>query len=99
MLQNKVVVVTGGNSSIGFATARELIEQGAKVVITGRNQETLEKAAGELGATGMVVDQRKLEDSMALAAAVKNRFGKVNALFECRTGRIHASRNCHRSPL
>lgn len=35
-LKNKIAVVTGGNAGIGFATAKEFIAQGAKVVITGR---------------------------------------------------------------
>jgi len=38
-LENKIAVVTGGNSGIGYATAAELAAQGATVVITGRNPE------------------------------------------------------------
>ncbi|WP_431217007.1 SDR family NAD(P)-dependent oxidoreductase [Puia sp. P3] len=45
-LSNKVAVVTGGNSGIGYATAKELIGLGAKVIITGRNRTAVEKAAG-----------------------------------------------------
>lgn len=50
-LDNKVALITGGNSGIGLATARLFIAEGAKVVITGRNLETLNKTATELGAT------------------------------------------------
>ena len=41
-LNNKVAVITGGNSGIGLATARRFIADGAQVVITGRNQEALD---------------------------------------------------------
>src|SRR3569833_854878 len=80
-LTNKVAVVTGGNSGIGYASAKELIAQGAKVIITGRNKESVEKAASELGATGIVSDQNKLEDIDTLVAGVKSKFGKVDVLF------------------
>jgi NAD(P)-dependent dehydrogenase (short-subunit alcohol dehydrogenase family) len=80
-LSNKVAVVTGGNSGIGYAAAAELIAQGAKVVITGRNKESVEKAATELGATGIVSDQSKLDQIDQLALAVKEQFGKVDILF------------------
>lgn len=80
-LENKVAVVTGGNSGIGYATARELAQQGAKVIITGRNKEAIEKAAAELGVTGIVSDQSKLDQIGQLAAETKEKFGKVDILF------------------
>ena len=55
-LQNAKVVVTGGSSGIGKATAKLLIEKGAKVLITGRNAEKLEKVAQEIGATPLALD-------------------------------------------
>lgn len=80
-LTNKVAVVTGGNSGIGYASAKELAARGAKVIITGRNKEAVEKAADELGVTGIVSDQGKLEQIDSLVAEVKEKFGKVDVLF------------------
>lgn len=78
---NKLAIVTGGNSGIGYATAKELISNGAKVIITGRRKEAVEKAAEELGAIPFVADQGKLEDIENLKTEVENQFGKVDILF------------------
>jgi NAD(P)-dependent dehydrogenase (short-subunit alcohol dehydrogenase family) len=80
-LTNKVAVVTGGNSGIGYSTAKELVEEGVKVIITGRNKAAIEKAASELGVTGIVSDQSKLAQIDQLVAEVKEKFGKVDILF------------------
>ena len=48
-LKNKTALITGGNGGIGLATAKLFVAEGAKVVITGRNKETLEIAAKQLG--------------------------------------------------
>ena len=63
-LAGKVAVITGGNSGIGLATAKEFVEQGAKVVISGRDQKTLTEAAGELGRDVLAVraDVAQLDD-------------------------------------
>jgi NAD(P)-dependent dehydrogenase (short-subunit alcohol dehydrogenase family) len=78
---NKLAIVTGGNSGIGYATAKELIAEGAKVIITGRRKEALDKAAQELGAITFVADQGKLEDITALTKEVETQYGKVDILF------------------
>ncbi|MFP3591228.1 SDR family oxidoreductase [Chryseobacterium sp. SIMBA_038] len=78
---NKLAIVTGGNSGIGYATAKELIAEGAKVIITGRRKEAIEKAAEELGAIPFVADQGKLEDIESLKTEVENQYGKVDILF------------------
>ncbi|MGX7668857.1 glucose 1-dehydrogenase [Flavobacterium pedocola] len=77
---DKVAVITGGNSGIGYATAKELKEKGAKVVITGRRKEAVEKAALELGVIGMIADQSNLKDINNLASAVHKQFGKIDML-------------------
>jgi len=79
-LKDKVAVITGGNSGIGYATAKALTENGAKVIITGRRKEAVEKAASELNVSGLLADQSNLSDIERLASEVKERFGKVDIL-------------------
>lgn len=79
-LANKVAVITGGNSGIGFAAAKRLKESGARVVITGRRKDAVEMAAKELNIMGLVADQSKVSDIEHLAEAVKAQFGKVDIL-------------------
>lgn len=80
-LKNKVAVITGGNSGIGYATAKQLKEQGATVIITGRRKEAIEKAALDLGVTAIVADQSNILDIEKLASKVKEDFGQVDILF------------------
>jgi NAD(P)-dependent dehydrogenase (short-subunit alcohol dehydrogenase family) len=77
-LEGKVAVITGGNSGIGRATAKEFKEQGARVVITGRDQRTLDEAAREIGAEVLAVraDTSSLSEIDKLFAVVKERFGR-----------------------
>jgi NAD(P)-dependent dehydrogenase (short-subunit alcohol dehydrogenase family) len=81
ILTNKVAVVTGGNSGIGYATAKEFADKGAQVIITGRNKDAVAQAAQELGATGIVSDQNNLDQIDSLVAEVKAQFGKIDILF------------------
>jgi NAD(P)-dependent dehydrogenase (short-subunit alcohol dehydrogenase family) len=80
-LENKVAIVTGGNSGIGYAAAAELAAKGAKVIITGRNKEAVTKAEQELNVTGIVSDQADLKSIDNLVEQVKAKFGKVDILF------------------
>jgi NAD(P)-dependent dehydrogenase (short-subunit alcohol dehydrogenase family) len=80
-LENKVAIVTGGNSGIGYAAAADLAAKGAKVIVTGRNKESLEKAETELNVTGIVADQSDLKSIDNLVEEVKAKFGKVDILF------------------
>jgi NAD(P)-dependent dehydrogenase (short-subunit alcohol dehydrogenase family) len=77
--ENKVAVITGGNSGIGYGIANELIAQGAKVVITGRSQKAVEEAEKTLGpaATSILANQSSLTDLSELADKVKIQFGHV----------------------
>jgi NAD(P)-dependent dehydrogenase (short-subunit alcohol dehydrogenase family) len=82
-LEGKVAVVTGGNSGIGLATAKEFKEQGARVVITGRDQKTLDEARREIGGDVLAVrsDASSLSEIDKLFAAVKEKFGGIDVLF------------------
>ena len=78
--KNKVAVVTGGNSGIGFSAAQELKSQGAQVVITGRRKEALQAAATSLGVDHYTSDQGNLTDTDALVKYVSSQYGKVDVL-------------------
>ncbi|GAB4128478.1 MAG: SDR family oxidoreductase [Roseiflexaceae bacterium] len=82
-LDNKVAVITGGSSGIGYATARAFRAEGAHVVITARSAEALAAAAQELGSDVVAIpaDTRKVADRAGLFAAVRERFGRVDVLF------------------
>jgi NAD(P)-dependent dehydrogenase (short-subunit alcohol dehydrogenase family) len=79
--KGKTAVVTGGNSGIGYAAAKELAAQGATVIITGRRKEAVAQAAAELGVTGVVSDQGRLGDIDRLVSEVTGKYGKVDILF------------------
>jgi len=78
----KVAVITGGNSGIGLATAREFVANGAKVAIFGRDRQTLDRAVASLGSGALAVqgDVRRLEDLERLFTQVSQRFGKIDIL-------------------
>jgi len=82
-LSDKVAVITGGTTGIGFATARRFLEEDARVVITGRTQATLDTALQELGerALGVRGDVANLADLDRLYATVRQRFGRLDVLF------------------
>jgi len=82
-LTGKVAVVTGGNSGIGLATAKRFREEGAKVVISGRDQRTLDEAVKTIGGEVVAVraDVAKLSDLDKLYKTVSEKFGRIDVLF------------------
>jgi len=81
--RDKVVVVIGGNSGIGRAAALAFAAEGAKVVITGRDQKTLDKVAAEInhGTLAVRSDVGDVASSDAVMQAVRERHGHIDVLF------------------
>lgn len=81
-LENKVAVITGGNSGIGLSTAILFAEQGAKVAVTGRNQASLERAAQTIGngAIAIVSDVSNIENIGNSYEQVSEKLGKIDVL-------------------
>ncbi|MBP2238834.1 NAD(P)-dependent dehydrogenase (short-subunit alcohol dehydrogenase family) [Sinorhizobium kostiense] len=81
--ENRVVVVTGGTSGIGLATAKAFSEEGASVFITGRRKEALEAAVKAIGGrvTGVQSDMGKLADIDRLYDAVQQKHSHIDIVF------------------
>ena len=79
----KRVVITGGTSGIGLATARLLVSDGARVLLTGRTKDTLDAAREEFDGNAIVVqsDAASLGDVETLAKLVRSDFEPIDALF------------------
>ena len=80
---DKIAVITGGNSGIGYAAAERLRQEGATVMIIGRNADKVGQAAqqlgeGVLGLTADVSDNTQLD---SVFAEIKQRFGRIDLLF------------------
>jgi NAD(P)-dependent dehydrogenase (short-subunit alcohol dehydrogenase family) len=83
-LQDKVALVTGGNSGIGFATAKRFVEEGAAhVYITGRRQPELDAAVSKIGrnVTGVRGDVTSAADLDALYAQIRAEHGRLDVIF------------------
>ena len=84
-LENKVAIVTGGNSGIGLATAKLFCKEGAKVVIAGRREAENKKAVEEIAAAGgeifaVQADVSKKEDCKRIVEETIKKYGRVDVL-------------------
>ena len=82
-LEGKIALVTGGNSGIGLATAKEFVKEGAYVFITGRREKELAAAVEEIGenVTAVQGDVSNLEDLDRLFAQIEKDKGKLDIVF------------------
>ena len=84
MFQNKIALVTGGRSGIGYAIAKMMLQQGATVIIASRKEEPLKAAANELQQFGncdyKACDIRKTDDIQALAEYIKTKHQRLDIL-------------------
>lgn len=82
-LENKVAIITGANSGIGLATAKLYLEEGAKVVVSGRRQEALDAVSKELEGDFITVkaDVSIPEDNKNLIQKATEAYGKIDVLF------------------
>ncbi|MDQ0314246.1 SDR family NAD(P)-dependent oxidoreductase [Amorphus orientalis] len=94
LLQNKVAIVTGGARGIGYAVARRLLNDGAKVVIADIEDDLVEKAAGELSPLGdvlpIVCDVGERLDVRNLIAATLDAHGQIDVLVN-NAGIVHGA--------
>lgn len=81
--ENKVVVVTGGTSGIGLATAAAFAREGASLIITGRRQEALDAAVRTIGdrVTAVRADMASLADIDRLYDAIRQKHAQIDAVF------------------
>ena len=82
-LEGKIALITGGNSGIGLATAKQFVNEGAYVFITGRREPELAAAVKEIGShvTGVQGDVSNLGDLDRLFAQIKREKGKLDSVF------------------
>jgi NAD(P)-dependent dehydrogenase (short-subunit alcohol dehydrogenase family) len=82
-LEEKIALITGGNSGIGLATAKQFVNEGAYVFITGRRDPELAGAVKEIGrnVTGVQGDVSNLGDLDRLFAQIKQEKGRLDVVF------------------
>ncbi|GLU42949.1 SDR family NAD(P)-dependent oxidoreductase [Allomuricauda sp. NBRC 101325] len=82
-LEGKVAIVTGATSGMGLETAKKYLQEGAKVVLTGRNQEKLDALKSELKGDYLLVkaEASSSEDSAELISKTVEAFGQIDILF------------------
>jgi len=87
-LENKNIVIIGGTTGIGFSAAKAFIDQGAKVVVTGRNEENVEKAKAGLGknAHAVCADARKIASAVTAINLCIEKFGGFDGMYHVAGG-------------
>lgn len=82
-MKNQTILITGGTTGIGLATAQLLAAEGAKVIVTGRNPTTLAAAAKALPASAIILksDSASLADAQALGSAVQKHAARLDGAF------------------
>lgn len=83
-LKNKNALITGGTSGIGLETARQFLDEGARVAITGRDEQTREAARKELGDSRVLViasDAGNASGQKQVAETIRSEFGRLDILF------------------
>ena len=79
-LEGRVAIVTGAGQGIGRAIAQKLSEEGARVIVADKNEETADKTAAEIGGIVHVTDVSDQAQVGALVATTVDRFGKIDIL-------------------
>lgn len=82
-LQGKRTLITGGTSGIGLETAKQFLAEGARVIVTGVNPDSIARAQAELGPEVLVLraDSASVAAQKDLAQAVKNHYGQLDVAF------------------
>jgi Dehydrogenases with different specificities (related to short-chain alcohol dehydrogenases) len=81
--QNKTILITGGNSGMGFSTAKRIVEEGGRVIITGRDLKTLQQAEKDLGpqAEAIQADVSSVKEIETLMTKIQMKYGKIDGVF------------------
>lgn len=82
-MKNQTILITGGTTGIGLATAQLLQAEGARIIVTGRNPDTLAAARAALGAEAIVIpsDSSSLAEAQGLGALVRTHVAKLDGVF------------------
>lgn len=80
LLKGKKIMITGGGRGLGFAMAKKFVEEGAKVIISGRNEDTLRESAQKINCQYIVLDITHIEEFKKAISISIEKLGGLNAL-------------------